>query len=134
MVLKSTVVLFPGAWHSPKQFFLVQKLLQRSGYSVHSQRNPSWNSTNPNATSVILPLVDAGKDVVVAMHSYGGMPGPMGAKGLSKAERASVGKPGGIIGLIFLNNSIAFEGKSLLESLGGQWPHWIIGKVREAYI
>ena len=72
---------------------------------------------------MILPLLDAGKDIVLAMHSYGGMPGPVAAKGLSKTERADAGKPGDIIGLIFLSALVAFEGKSLVASVGGTFQH-----------
>ena len=83
---------------------------------------------------VILPLLDAGKDVVLAMHSYGGMPGPVAAKGLSKTERLAAGKRGGIIGLVFLSVLVAFEGKSLVTYIGGELPGWITQEVSSLFV
>ena len=82
---------------------------------------------------MIFPLLDAGKDVVLAMHSYGGMHGPVAAKGLSKTERAAAGEPGGILGLIFLSALVVFEGKSLVASVGGEFPPWITQEVSNAF-
>lgn len=64
------------------------------------------------------------------MHSYGGLPGATAAKGLSKSERKAAGKPGGIIGLIFICAFIAKDGQSLLGSLPGQvFDKWVIDYV-----
>lgn len=139
-----TVVIIPGAWHIPRHYFLLQDLLQRSGYPVQSHRNPSCDSSNPNATSVIkdasylrdkviLPLLDAGKDVVLAMHSYGGLPGPVAAKGLSRKERTAAGKRGGVLGLVMISAILGFEGKTLIASAEGHFPPWVALKVNHRF-
>ncbi|KAF3025916.1 hypothetical protein E8E14_014904 [Neopestalotiopsis sp. 37M] len=50
----------------------------------------------------ITKLADAGKDILVVMHSYGGVAGTQAAQGLIKTERQKQGKPGGIVGLAYM--------------------------------
>lgn len=136
-----TVVLVPGAWHSPIHYSALIACLKLAGYDTVSARNPSCDSTDPNAQSVagdaaeirnnlILPQIDAGNDVVLAVHSYGGQPGAVAAKGLSKAERQAAGLKGGVIGLIFICAFIAEEGQSLVSTLPGQvLSPWVVDYV-----
>ena len=137
-----TVVLVPGAWHSPEHYFRLVDLFEQAGYDTISHRNPSCNSLNPNAESaandaafirnqVLMPLLDAGKTVILAMHSYGGIPGAAAAKGLSETERIAARRPGGIVGLIFISAVLAHDGQSLLSILPGQkFDPWVIQEVR----
>ena len=139
---RPVIVLVPGAWHSPIHYSILIKILQARGYQVVTHRNPSCDSDDPKAQSVasdaasirsnlLLPQIDAGKDVVLAMHSYGGCPGAVAAKGLSKAELTAKGKKGGIVGLLFICAFIANEGDSLLSKLPGQvFDPWVISYVR----
>lgn len=134
---KPTVVLVPGAWHSPVHYSLVTNLLNQKGYQVVSQRLPSVNSSTPKLISVttdadfirnemILPLLDQGKDILLIAHSYGGSPGAAAAYGLSKAERTAAGENGGIIGLIFIAAFLAETGLSVLAALGGQFSPFVV--------
>lgn len=136
-----TIVLVPGAWHSPQHYFQLTDLLVGAGYDTISRRNPSCDSLTPNAESaakdaafirheVLMPLLDAGKNVILVMHSYGGLPGAAAAKGLSQTERTAADRPGGIIGLIFISAVVAHEGQSLLSLLPGQkFDPWVIQEV-----
>ena len=133
-----TIVLVPGAWHSPVHYERLFSQLSLSGYPIFSDRLPSCGSTNPQIETVagdadyiretlLLPQIDAGKDVVLVMHSYGGCPGSAAAAGLSKAAQMAAGKQGGIIGLIFMCGFIAHEGESLLSTLpGDKFSPWVI--------
>ena len=137
-----TVVIVPGAWHSPQHYTELRDYLGGAGYTTVSQRNPSCNSTDPNAESaakdakfirdqVLLPLLDSGKVVVLVMHSYGGLPGATAAKGLSQTERHAAGQPGGIVGLIFISAILAHDGQSLLSLLPEQkFDPWVLQEVR----
>ena len=143
---RPVIALVPGAWHSPIHYSTLIVLLRSKGYQVVTHRNPSCDSDDPNAQSVssdaafirsnlLLPQIDAGKDVILAMHSYGGCPGAVAAKGLSKAELAAKGKKGGIIGLLFICAFLANEGDSLLSKLPGQvFDPWVISYVRTPII
>jgi len=132
-----TIVLVPGAWHSPVHYALLIAALKAKKYDVVTDRLPSVGSSNPQAQSVkvdsayiknklLLPSINAGKDVLLLMHSYGGCPGADAAKGLSKIERKAAGQKGGIIGLVFMCAFVAHEGDSLKSTLpGGVYNDWV---------
>lgn len=138
---KPTVVLIPGAWHSPAHYSPLTRLLEDAGYTVVASKLPSVDSTDPTQQSVandsafiktelLSPLLDQGKDILLLMHSYGGCPGADAAKGLSKKERTEAGKEGGIIGLVFMAAFVANEGDSLKSKLPGQeYDPWIVWTV-----
>lgn len=81
-----------------------------------------------------MPSINAGLKVVLVVHSYSGGPGAVAAKGLSLPERRAAGKPGGIIGLIFINAFIAREGQSLLSGGGGKYAPWVIEYVSNSLL
>lgn len=131
-----TIVLIPGAWHSPIHYELVTKQLQAAHYDVVSSTLPSVGASDPNITTVttdstfiseklIAPLLAEGKDIVLVMHSYGGSPGSVAAHGQSKTERTSKGLEGGITGIVFVAALLAPEGASLLTLLGGKFNDWV---------
>ena len=116
-------------------------LLKDAGYNdIISEKNPSCDSETPNDQSAsgdtaairesLLTQINAGKDVLLVMHSYGGSPGAAAATGLSKPELSATGKQGGIIGLVFIAAFLAQEGDSLLNRLPGrQFDPWVIQHV-----
>lgn len=131
---KPYIALVPGAWHSPAHYQELISILENAGYPVKTMRLPSVDSAEPKKESsaadaeairekLLLPLLDAGNDVVLLMHSYGGCPGAAAAKGLGKNERKTSGN---IIGLIFMAAFLAREGDSLLSALGGKFDPWVM--------
>jgi alpha-beta hydrolase superfamily lysophospholipase len=62
-------------------------------------------------------LADEGRDVIVVSHSYGGLPATESIKGLSKAERRTAGKPGGVVRLAYMTALVAEVGRSAKEVL-----------------
>ena len=142
-ILKPTVVLAPAAWHLPIHYADFLNRLKSAGYETITRKLPSCDSSNPSAQSVstdaefikqelLLPSINAGKEVVLLTHSYSGGPGAMAAKGLSVTERRALGRRGGIIGLIYICAFIAEEGQSLLSASGGQFAPWVIQYVSDA--
>jgi hypothetical protein len=73
---------------------------------------------------MLLPLLDSGTDILLVLHSYGGLPGAAAAKGLSKVEREKEGKQGGVVGLAFITALVAREGDSLEQMVGGKLHDW----------
>jgi hypothetical protein len=136
-----TVVIVPGAWHSPAHYSKLTSLFESAGYTVSSSPLPSINPPEPGSVTttsdanfikekLLSPLLDNGQDVLLVMHSYGGSPGSVAARGLSKVERASKGLRGGIIGLVFIAALVAPEGESLLSMVGGKFHPWVQVGVR----
>ena len=133
---KTTIILVPGAWHSPSHYTTLLTLLQRAGYPTSSSRLPSVGSATPlTATAaqdasfirdeILLPLLASGTEVLLVLHSYGGLPGAAAAKRLSKAERKKEGNKGGIVGLVFITALVAREGNSLEWMVGGKLDDWV---------
>lgn len=134
---KPTIALAPAAWHAPIHYFKYTEELRRAGHDIVTHRLPSCNSTHPETQSVavdaafirqtlLMPAINAGKEVVLITHSYSGGPGGVAAKGLTVTERRAAGKAGGIIGLIYISAFIAKEGQTLLDGSGGQFSPWVI--------
>ncbi|KAL6721054.1 hypothetical protein ACLMJK_000154 [Lecanora helva] len=141
----SPIIIFvPGAWHSPTHYALLFDKLKQEGFHTLCEKNPSYDSRDPENTSVvndaaairnsIVTQLDQGLEVVVIMHSYGGCPGAAAAQGLSKSERQAAQKPGGVIGLIFICAFVAKEGDSLVGKLPGGVPEpWMISQSDGTY-
>lgn len=132
-LMKPTLVFIPGAWHTPEYFSDVIEPLKMSGYECHPLRLPSVGGDDTKTAaddathirSTTLPLVEAGKQVVLIMHSYGGIPGTESVKGgLAKIDREAVGKQGGVIGLVYLTSFLIDEQQSLNTTLKSM-PDWI---------
>ncbi|KAJ5395157.1 uncharacterized protein N7487_009460 [Penicillium crustosum] len=109
----TTILFVPGAWIAPSFYQPFLQALKVAGYDIHFAGYPSFNPEDPTTTTcqadtdaiavILKSLVeDEGKDVLVFMYSYGGMPGAAAATGLAKSKRAQEGKSGGVIGLLFL--------------------------------
>ncbi|KUI58952.1 hypothetical protein VP1G_06263 [Cytospora mali] len=106
----TTFVLVPGAWHSASAFEPMAELLKTAGYNVKSIDLASCGSEPPVEdlepdvhliSSAIEEAADEGQNVVVFMHSYGGIVGTESCRGLGKKEREASGKKGGVVELIY---------------------------------
>ena len=141
MVPKPTLVIVPGAWHTPANYTDLIARLQQAGYPVRCKKLPSTDAETASAHTVatdaaflreqlLLPLIQEGADILLILHSFGGCPGSAAAKGLSKQECRNSGLDGGIVGLACIAAFLACEGTSLLNCLGGKWESWFIVDVR----
>ena len=76
-------------------------------------------------------LVEAGKDVIVLMHSYGGVVGTEAIhEDLSKSSRQAKGLSGGVTSLLYMCAFVLPVGASLGTAFGGQLPPFIKTEVR----
>lgn len=110
MAAKPTFVIVPGAWHPAVCFEALAKRLERLGYPIRAVDHksvgaePPLQSFDPDVEqvhNVIEEEAEKGQDVVVFMHSYGGMVGTEACQGLGKKAREPAGKTGGIVKLIY---------------------------------
>lgn len=130
------IVLVPGAWTPPSAYHKLVTLLENAPYNftVHSPALASNNgATPPNSfeadveavRSVVEPLVTAGNDVVLIMHSYGGVVGSSSIAGLTKKDRQTSGLPGGISHLFYISAYMLAKGQSVWDVVvqaGGDTP------------
>lgn len=134
--LLPTIVFFAGAFADPSCFDALSARFQKTGYRTAYARIPSLNPSEPAIastskdaaevrTNLLLPLLEDGKDVIIFVHSYGGVVGGAAAAGLSKSARMVQGLPGGVIGLLYLVGNIVGEGETLLQAVGGAYPPFI---------
>lgn len=125
---KPVFVIVPGAWHHPDAFGPVMKQLDAAGYNSVGVTLPSVGTEPPikgfepdveAVRNAIHQVLDSGDDVVLVMHSYGGIPGSEATKGVS-------GK-GKIRRLVYCCSFVLPEGGSLFHTaLGGQPGPWLM--------
>ena len=134
---KPTILFIPGAWLHLSTYDTFISLLQDSSFPTIYAAYPSLDPSDPaNADAAadthdvleesLFPLIEnEGKDVVIVMHSYGGVPGSAAAKGLSKVRRSQEGKRGGVVGLIHISGFVLPGGASVADGQRGQLPEWV---------
>ncbi|ETS74605.1 hypothetical protein PFICI_13089 [Pestalotiopsis fici W106-1] len=140
---KPTIVLVPGAWLPSTAYAEWTARLEQEGYPVLVTAYPSFDAPDPQHADVagdaaairttLSRLVhDKSRDVVLVMHSYGGMPGSSAARGLGAAERrrtedplAPRGHGGGILGLVYVTAFIVPENTSCAGMTGGKLAPWV---------
>ena len=115
------LVLVPGLWEGGFVFERMIPLLDEKKYATSiailastgvpsapaPAKSPSMYDDEDAIHAVIEPLVDSGKEVLVVAHSAGGYLGAGATEGLCKPKRQELGKPGGVIGFVFLCAGIA---------------------------
>ena len=131
---KPTFVLVPGAWHQPSIYTSVMATLNAHGYPTISLPLPSVGAIPSNTTfdedvnairDLLTKLVDVeGKEVVLVVHSYSGIPGPEAPKGLGKRERQDKGLKGGVVRLVFIIAYVISEGFGL-TAVTTKMPEWM---------
>ncbi|KEF51510.1 uncharacterized protein A1O9_12427 [Exophiala aquamarina CBS 119918] len=133
MAAKPVIVFVPGAWHPPTVFEPVTKRLEAAGYETKGVHLASVGAEVPlediepdvkAIQSVIQSSADEGKDVLLVVHSYGGVVGSEAVQGLDKASREKAGKKGGVSHLYFCCAFALPEGVSLMDALQGKPLPW----------
>lgn len=117
------LLIVHGGGHSdPAYLQPFLKSLEKLNISAEIGSQPSDGGFPPIGRSMyddavywrnkITSLLDAGKDIVMIMHSISGIVGTEAAQGLGKAERQKAGLPGGVVRLIYLASYLADVGES----------------------
>lgn len=135
MAESTTILLVPGAWHSPDCYDLVAQQLEVAGYKTDKVHLPSFSPLNHHLdfeadVSQIRKQIESasnqGQKVVVVAHSYGGIPSNEAIKGLDLKTRQQSGLPGGVSHLFFCCSFIIAEGQSLISAFGGNDLPWFM--------
>ncbi|KAI8411144.1 hypothetical protein FOFC_07738 [Fusarium oxysporum] len=139
MTRKPTIVFAPGAWHSPDSFRPVRNALQARGWETDAVTYPSVGAEPPTKgipddaaalRNVLDDLANQGKQIVLVVHSYGGLVGANAVPGLGYEQRQKEGKAGGIVTFLYLAAFVTPVGQSILKLLGGRWLPWMRVEVR----
>ena len=64
-------------------------------------RADAWIEDIKHVSHAVEQLADQGQEVLIVVHSRGGLVGSDAAKGLSIADRAKEGKQGGVVGMVY---------------------------------
>ncbi|RWA09740.1 hypothetical protein EKO27_g5378 [Xylaria grammica] len=131
MPSKTPVLVFcPGAWCAPEYFQFTTDILTKAGYTCLTVSLPSVGSElkpkdSPPITQglqtdaqavrdVVIPQLDAGHNVVLICHSYGGVVTSEAVKGLDTASRGP--NTGAVVHLVYV--------AAILLDVGGKvWPN-----------
>lgn len=126
---KPTVVLVPGSFSPAYLYDTIISQLSSHGFPALAISLPSVSRRSDAAPatlaedaahihSVAAKLADKGKDIILVVHSYGGIPGTESARDLSKPDRQAKGLKGGIIRLVYYAAFLPEEGQSLRDITG----------------
>lgn len=138
MSQKPVFVFVPGAWHSADTFDLVRDLMHKRGFETKAIATPSVGASPPTkglyadiefTKAALQEMVDAGRQIVVVNHSYGGMVGSGAVEGLGYAQRSQAGLAGGVIMVVWMAALATPKGQSVIDVLGGNWLPWMLIKV-----
>ncbi|KAH7126621.1 Alpha/beta hydrolase fold-1 [Dendryphion nanum] len=132
-VAKPTFVLVPGAWCPAVYYEKVVALLKSKGYeaiaidslSVGRKDNQPPATAYDDANHVretVIPILDAGTNVILVGNSYGCFISCESAKGLSKKDREAEGKKGAVTHLILNNFVLPTKGSTVGQLVGPHIP------------
>jgi len=124
---KPVIVIIPGAWHVPAHYAHLALKLNSAGYTVDCIESSSTNDEKdlPENTwtedisiirNAITSHTEAGRDVAVVMHSFGGMAGSEATCGLGKKENETSGR---VVKLIYMTSFMLKEGQTRAD-----FPDW----------
>lgn len=130
-----TVVFTPGAWHGTWAFDSVRAQLEALGYPTVAVALPSVGTANASVgvaddaaalqAELATLITDAGKDVVMVGHSYGGVVISTASEGYGYKNRSAAGLEGGVIMMVYMTAFAVPQQTSLLDGLGGEYLWWM---------
>ncbi|KAI2775264.1 alpha/beta-hydrolase [Daldinia loculata] len=132
---KPTILIVGGSFAPPEIYDNIVDAIAAKGYNIKALHYPSVGlRAGPRPEKLptmyddaafvakeVSKLADEGKDIVLVAHSYGGVPATESTKGLTKKERQSQGKRGGIVGLAYMTALVPPVGRSS-QSLLAEMP------------
>jgi hypothetical protein len=143
---KPVIIIVHGAWHRPLHYINVVSSLKDLGYTVEipALATSGWEETVTEKTldddvdiirRSMMPHLEAGEEIVMVCHSFGGIPGTDSVVGESVQERKAKGLEGGIKAVVFIAAFASPQGGlSLFDIVGikdeSQIPSWWSFEVR----
>ncbi|KAF4429400.1 hypothetical protein FACUT_9143 [Fusarium acutatum] len=130
------VVIVPASFAPPSLYSKLVQSLAQYALETRVMDLPSvgFRDTLPAASmeedarhirTVTTKLADEGHEIILVMHSYGGICGTESTVGVSKIERQVAGKVGGIVHLIYISSPVPEIGGSVKTMMGDNMPHFM---------
>ncbi|KIV99839.1 uncharacterized protein PV09_08508 [Verruconis gallopava] len=128
-MVKPSFVFVPGAWHRAEIWNKVAFILEAQGYKCLLVTLPTTNGSNTSSfvddvhatQDMIRSETSQGRDVVVVVHSYGGVVGQSAMKGFT-VTKDSGNNTGHVIGQFIIASGFAIAGMTFLDGTGGVPP------------
>ncbi|KAI0407384.1 hypothetical protein F4802DRAFT_605557 [Xylaria palmicola] len=129
---KPTVFFLPGGYHTSWIYDSVRSILSDRGFSTDAcdlvsvgtaDASVGMYSNAMHLRSQLTKIIDEGKEIVLVAHSYGGIVGSNAVDGLITEQRASQGKQGGIVLILYLAGLVVPAGRTF-RSLAPPTPSW----------
>lgn len=125
---KPTIVLVPGSFCNSSFYDTLASRLRAANHTVHILDPPSYYNKKPGPlptvyddaafiSAFITPLADAGEEVVLLAHSYGGVPTTQSLKGITRGERVEKGLKGGVVRVGYITCVVPREGENAVDVL-----------------
>jgi pimeloyl-ACP methyl ester carboxylesterase len=132
MTDKPLFILVPGAWHGPETWGKVSSQLKELGYNSVSVTLPTTSKginasfeDDVKATQNVLQAgISQGHNIVIVVHSYGGVVGQSAIKGFTRLRNSAAPARGNsyVIGLVVIASGYAQPDMAFLDGFGGNPP------------
>lgn len=106
--------------------------LQTLGFAAEAHTLSNFNDASKGLEddekgirSAVNHHIDQGKDVILILHSWAGIPGSAAITGIAKKTNQSVGRIGGLIGVIYISAYIPKDTLSNGGTFKGKMEPWI---------
>ena len=118
----ATILIVPGACQTSDFYQSFAQSLHNEGFPVVIVSIPSVGASPGLDTfakdvdeikKAIVKLTEQKRDILLVMHSYGGIPGSAAAQGFSTVERKKAGTDGGITRLVYIASYVLREGETV---------------------
>ncbi|TKA76326.1 hypothetical protein B0A55_04189 [Friedmanniomyces simplex] len=131
---KPALVIVPGACHHPSHYAGLSSRLAAAGYESTTVDLPSTGgggdekpvqTLNPDIETIqhaIRSQLSRGRNVVLIMHSFGGITGSAAVQGFLRPTQHEGDFGVGVVKLIYLAGIICEPGRTVLEQGGGAHP------------
>ena len=127
--------MVPGAWHGSIHMRPLIEHLSSRGYPSIALDLPTADASPPDkglyddiaflASHLEELVATQGKDVIVIVHSYSGLPGSSAARPFVKKDRAQKGEEGGVIGVLYISSWALPAGKTVMDAGYGMNADWM---------
>lgn len=134
-----TTLFVHGAWHQPAHFVPIMAKLESNGMHCICPQQPTYNVSSQDMRTTTMYkdasairkvldelIIEQERYVMVVLHSYGGLVGTQATDAsLGVKQRASQGKMGGVVRLVYMCAFLMAPNTSLGDAFGGRLPPFI---------